>query len=128
MKQSHRGRKGAGKLILVIDDDGRILRFTKMSLEMVGYAVIAASNGSEALKLAATARPDIVLLDLSLPVMDGFQVLSRLRAVSSVPVIAFSAHTSAAARALELGADRFLAKPFRPEELLDLIVTLLEKG
>jgi two-component system KDP operon response regulator KdpE len=81
--------------------------------------------GEEALKLVESEKPDIMLLDILMPVMDGFEVLRKLRAVSKLPVIAISAHSSAAEKALNLGANGFLAKPFRPDELVKKIDSLL---
>ena len=111
--------------VLVVDDDVRILRFMRSSLTVAGYAVVTATNGEEALRLLDSEKPDVMLLDMVMPVMDGFEVLQRLRAVSELPVIAISAHATAAEKALSLGANKFMAKPFRPDELVTTIKTLL---
>ncbi len=113
--------------VLVVDDDAKILRFVSLSLRLAGYKVFTATSGEEALKLAESEKVDIVVLDILMPVMDGFDVLKRLRAISDIPVIAISAHSSASEEALLLGADDFMDKPFRPEELTKKIKTLLNE-
>ena len=111
--------------VLVLDDDVRILRFIGASLRINGYNVITATCGEEALKLAESEKPNIMLLDMLMPVMDGFEVLESLRATSDLPVIAISAHASNAEKALSLGANNFLPKPFMPDELIKRIKDLL---
>ena len=112
--------------VLVTDDDVRILRFIRSSLTLANYVVITATSGEEALKLAGSEKADILVLDMLMPLMDGLEVLRRLRAVSDLPVIAISAHTSTAEKALSLGANDFLAKPFVPDELIKRIKVLLD--
>lgn len=106
--------------VLVVDDEPQIQRFLKPSLTAAGYEVIAASDGAEALKLAATRAPDIVLLDLGLPDMDGKAVIQELRAWSKVPIVVLSARDREAEKitALDLGADDYVNKPFGIGELL----------
>ena len=111
--------------VLVVDDDVKILKFLRLSLVLAGYDVVTASNGDEALTLVRSEKPDIMVLDLLMPVMDGFEVLKRLRVSSKLPVLAISAHTSSAEKALSLGASEFMAKPFKPDELVKTIKTLL---
>ena len=113
------------KCVLVVDDHPKVLTFIEIDLKLHGFEVICTSSGQEALELVSSAKPDIMLLDMIMPVMDGFEVLRKLRAVSELPVIAISAHTSAAEEALSLGANDFLAKPFRPDELVNKIKALL---
>jgi len=110
--------------VLVVDDDDKIIRFVNINLKLAGYDVITAQNGEIALKLVASEKPDIMVLDIVMPVMDGFEVLRRVRAVSDLPVIVFSAHSSATQEALRLGANDFLNKPFNPSELIRKIKTL----
>jgi DNA-binding response OmpR family regulator len=112
--------------VLVVDDDEKILRFIGSSLRLAGYDVCTATCGEEALQLLESKKPQIMVLDILMPVMDGFEVLKRLRTVSKLPVIAISAHASNAGQALSLGANGFLAKPFRPEELINKIKALLD--
>jgi two-component system OmpR family response regulator len=111
--------------VLVVDDDAKILRFLSSSLRLAGYDVITATCGEEALQLAESAKPQCMVLDILMSPMDGFEVLRGLRTSSKVPVIAISAHASSAEKALNLGADVFLAKPFRPDELIKKIQDIL---
>ena len=112
--------------ILVVDDDVKILRFIRSSLTLAGYDVAATTSGEHALKLVESDMPHIMLLDMYMPVMDGFEVLEKVRSTCDLPVIAFSAHASAAEKALSLGASRFLSKPFRPDELIKVINSVLD--
>lgn len=112
--------------VLVVDDDEKILRFIGSSLRLAGYDVSTATSGEEALQLVESKKPQIMVLDILMPVMDGFDVLQKLRTVSKLPVITISAHASAAGQALSLGANAFLAKPFRPDELIKKIKALLD--
>ena len=110
----------ASTTILVVDDEPQIQRFLKPSLEAAGYQPIAALSGGEALKLIATRAPDVVVLDLGLPDMDGSEVLERLRSWSSVPLIVLSVRSNEAekVRLLSAGADDYVVKPFGMAELL----------
>ena len=107
-------------LVLVIDDELAIHRFLKPSLMAEGYGVVQAMTGAQALTLAAERRPDIVVLDLGLPDIDGKVVIERLRRGSDVPIIVLSARDreSEKVRALDLGADDFVNKPFGVGELM----------
>jgi two-component system, OmpR family, KDP operon response regulator KdpE len=106
--------------ILVVDDEPQIMRFLKPSLKAAGYEVLSADNGKEALRAAATQAPDLVLLDLGLPDMDGKAVIEALRGWSLVPIIVLSARDREAEKiaALDLGADDYVNKPFGIGELL----------
>jgi len=115
-------------VVLIVEDEVRILRFLRMAIRLVGYEVETAMGGEDALRLASLAEPDIVLLDMLMFPMDGFEVLRRLRAVSKVPVIAMSAFDSARQESMKLGADVFLRKPFRPEEVVREIEISLASG
>lgn len=119
-------REDSKILILVVDDDPRILSFIRPTLRLAGYDIVTATSGEEALNLVGSKKPSIMLLDIIMSPMDGFEVLKKLRAFSKLPVIAISAHTSAAEKALSLGANDFLGKPFRPDELIKRIKALLE--
>ncbi|MCC6174706.1 MAG: response regulator transcription factor [Chloroflexi bacterium] len=105
--------------ILVVDDEPRVLRFVRTELESDGYRVLAATNGRQAIELHETERPALVILDLIMPDMDGFEVLRRLRVTGQTPVIVLTARASDIdkIRGLDLGADDYLTKPFNPEEL-----------
>jgi two-component system, OmpR family, KDP operon response regulator KdpE len=106
--------------ILVVDDEPQILRFLRPSLTAAGYDVLTAATGAEALKLAATAAPDVIVLDLGLPDLDGKDVIRRLREWSATPVIVLSARDREAEKiaALDLGADDYIEKPFGIGELM----------
>ncbi len=113
--------------VLVVDDEPQILRFLKPSLTAAGYDVITVATGADALKAAATNSPDIILLDLGLPDMDGKVVLQQLRMWSKVPVIVVSARDREAEKiaALDLGADDYVNKPFGIGELLARLRTAM---
>ncbi len=112
--------------ILVVDDDPKILSLLRTILTLAGYEVITASGGEQALRLHKKENPSLLLLDLSMPEMDGFAVLKRLRQTSQVPVIVISAHISHANEALQVGANAFLAKPFRPNDLVNRVKLIIE--
>jgi two-component system, OmpR family, KDP operon response regulator KdpE len=106
--------------LLVVDDEPQIIRFLRPSLSAAGYAVQVAATGSEALKLAAISSPDVIILDLGLPDLDGKEVIRRLRVHSNVPVIVLSARHREEEKvaALDLGADDYVNKPFAVGELM----------
>jgi two-component system, OmpR family, KDP operon response regulator KdpE len=106
--------------VLVVDDEPQIRRALRVALRANGYDVTEAENGNEAIDTAAVERPDLVILDLALPDLDGIEVVKRLREWTQVPVIVLSAHgdDQAKVRALDEGADDFVTKPFSVPELL----------
>ena len=106
--------------VLVIDDEPRIIKFMQVKLKTLGYEVLTARNGKEALEQVQTQEPGLVVLDVMMPVMDGFETLKQIRSFSSVPVIVLSARGTNAdkIKGLRLGADDYLAKPFSPDELV----------
>jgi len=110
----------APQTILIVDDEKAILRFLRASLEEAGFSVLEASSGRSALELAAAKKPDVVLLDLGLPDLDGLEVIERLREWTSAPVIVVSVRNDESDKieALDRGADDYLTKPFGVEELL----------
>ncbi len=116
-----------GHRILVVDDEPQIQRFLKPSLTAAGFEVIAAVNGADALKAAATQAPDAILLDLGLPDMDGKDVIAELRAWSKVPIVVLSARDRETEKiaALDLGADDYVNKPFGIGELMARLRTAL---
>jgi len=116
--------------ILIVDDEPRIRDFVRMNLELEHYRVIEASNGLEALEELREHLPDLVILDVMMPEMDGFETLHALREVSTVPVIMLTVRQSEQdrIRGLDLGADDYLAKPFSPRELLLRIRALLRRS
>lgn len=115
--------------ILVVDDEPQIQRFLRPALNAAGYDVVEAATGSDALKAVATAAPDLVILDLGLPDLDGKEVIARLRAWSPVPVIVLSAreHEAEKIAALDLGADDYIEKPFGIGELTARIRSALRR-
>jgi two-component system, OmpR family, KDP operon response regulator KdpE len=106
--------------VLVVDDDLQILRALRINLAAHGYHVLLAPDGAAALRAAADGHPDVVVLDLGLPDMDGVEVIEGLRGWSTVPIIVLSARTGApeTIRALDAGADDYITKPFGMAELL----------
>jgi two-component system, OmpR family, alkaline phosphatase synthesis response regulator PhoP len=108
------------KQILVVDDEPRIAEICRDYLERAGFKVITAGNGPDALSLARTRQPDLVVLDLGLPKMDGLDVTRALRKHSNVPIIMLTARVEESDKliGLELGADDYLTKPFSPRELV----------
>jgi len=106
--------------ILLVDDEPRILNFLSSKLRVSGYEVLTAANGQEALEQIEGQEPDLVVLDILMPKMDGFETLKELRSFSTVPVIILSAKGTNAdkIKGLGLGADDYLAKPFSPDELV----------
>jgi two-component system, OmpR family, KDP operon response regulator KdpE len=106
--------------VLVVDDEPQIVRALRINLSARGYDVSTAANGQQALQVAASARPDVVVLDLGLPDMDGSEVIEGLRGWTSVPIIVLSARTDSGDKvsALDAGADDYVTKPFGMDELL----------
>ena len=117
------------KRLLVVDDEPAVRRILEARLRMAGYTVILAGDGEEALSQFYREQPDLVVLDVMLPKLDGFGVCRQLRAESSVPIIIVSAldNTSEKVAGLELGADDYLPKPFAPRELEMRIAAILRR-
>ncbi|MFQ5340891.1 MAG: response regulator transcription factor [Anaerolineae bacterium] len=118
------------RLILVVDDEPRMRRFIRMNLEVEGCHVIEAADGLRALKMIREEIPDVVILDVMMPNMDGFETLHDLRGFSDVPVIMLTVRSEEddRVRGLELGADDYLSKPFSPRELVSRIRALLRRA
>src|SRR4030042_2568274 len=106
--------------VLVVDDEKRIVNFLRSKLKASGYEVFTASDGVQGLEQAQTQEPDLIVLDLVMPRMDGFEALRQLRIFSTVPVIILTAKGDDAdkIKGLTLGADDYLQKPFNPDELV----------
>lgn len=117
------------KLVLVVDDEARLVNFMRMNLELEGCRVSSASNGREALEKAREEMPDVVLLDIMMPGLDGFETLKRLRTFSQVPVLILTAKNDEddRVRGLELGADDYVGKPFGHRELVSRIRAVLRR-
>ncbi|MGZ3673559.1 MAG: response regulator transcription factor [Ktedonobacterales bacterium] len=115
--------------VLVVDDEPRLVDVVRMNLEVEGYRVVDAGTGAEALDRLKEDLPDLVVLDVMMPEMDGFEALRRIREVSSVPVIMLTVRQeeSDRIRGLEIGADDYLTKPFNPRELQMRIKALLRR-
>jgi len=115
--------------LLVVDDEPAVRRVLVMRLQLAGYRVVCAEDGEEALSLFHREQPDLVVLDVMLPKLDGFAVCRRLRAESCVPIIFLSALDAISERVagLDLGADDYLPKPFSPKELEARIATILRR-
>ncbi|WP_430512767.1 response regulator [Pannonibacter phragmitetus] len=119
--------QSSGARILVVDDEPQIQRFLKPALTAAGYDVVEAATGGDALKAVATAAPDLVILDLGLPDMDGKDVIASLRGWSTLPILILSARDRESEKiaALDLGADDYIEKPFGIGELTARIRTAL---
>jgi DNA-binding response OmpR family regulator len=116
--------------ILVVDDEARIVKLVRDYLERAGFAVVVAYDGQTALQVTRREQPDLVILDLMLPGMDGLDVCRRLRQESGVPVIMLTARVEEADRivGLELGADDYVTKPFSPGELVARVRAALRRA
>jgi len=116
--------------VLVVDDDTSLLRALSISLRARGYEVVVAHSGEEGLDLAAHRHPDVVLLDLGLPGIDGVEVVHGIRGWSTVPIIVLSARHQSVTKveALDAGADDYMTKPFGMDELLARIRAALRRG
>lgn len=119
-----------GKRILVVDDEPRMIGFIRMNLELEGHQVIEAHSGLEALEAVRTKLPDVILLDVMMPDLDGFETLRMLREFSSIPVIMLTAkgEENDKVYGLELGADDYITKPFGPRELSSRIKAVLRRA
>jgi len=116
--------------ILIVDDDPDIFDLAELYLQGDGFDVVRATNGADALNWAATTRPDLVVLDLMLPGIDGWEVCRRLRAASAVPIIMLTARGDPVDRVvgLELGADDYITKPFYGRELVARVKAVLRRS
>jgi DNA-binding response OmpR family regulator len=117
------------KKILVVDDEERMARFIRLNLEHDGFQVIEAFKGMQAISAFRDKMPDVVILDVMLPDIDGFEVLQLIREISAVPVIMLTAkgEEDDRVRGLELGADDYVTKPFSPRELVSRVRAVLRR-
>ncbi|HEY7526945.1 MAG TPA: response regulator transcription factor, partial [Candidatus Limnocylindria bacterium] len=115
--------------VLLVDDDPKIRELLRLYVEREGHRPLFAADGESALELATRARPDVVLLDVMLPGMDGFEVTRRLRDISQVPILLLTARSAEGDRiiGLDLGADDYVVKPFSPRELMARVRALLRR-
>lgn len=116
--------------ILVVDDERGLVKLIRLNLEQDGFEVLEANNGAEAMEKLRVTLPDLVLLDVMMPDMDGFQVLKMIREIGNTPVIMLTAkgEESDIVRGLELGADDYITKPFSPKILTSRIRAVLRRG
>ncbi|HEV7215399.1 MAG TPA: response regulator [Chloroflexota bacterium] len=118
-----------GQRILVVDDDNSNLELARKILGASGYDVLLARDGYEAVKVAVTALPDLILMDLSLPGLDGWEAVQQIRSrlAQAIPIVALTAHAMAGDReqALATGCNDYLAKPYKPVDLRAKISSLL---
>ena len=124
------GAAQQGPLVLIVDDDPRVREYVRVNLEMEGYAVREASSAEEGLAVLEEVSPDLVLLDVMMPEVDGWEMLRRLQerhGVGAIPVVMFSGKVEeqAAAEATARGAQGFLGKPFDPQQLIEHAKQLL---
>ncbi|MGA9397030.1 MAG: response regulator transcription factor [Anaerolineaceae bacterium] len=115
--------------ILVVDDEERMVRFIRLNLEHDGFQIIEAYKGAQAIQKVRDVIPDLILLDVMLPDLDGFEVLKMLREINNVPVIMLTAKAEEddRIRGLELGADDYITKPFSPRELVSRVKAVLRR-
>ena len=125
-----RDRKREAYRVLVVDDEPRMIRFIRMNLELEGLEVVEATDGQIALEKVRDTLPDVVVLDVMMPELDGFETLRLLREISSIPVIMLTAkgEEDDRVRGLELGADDYVTKPFSPRELVSRIKAVLRRA
>lgn len=118
------------KLILIVDDEPAIIRLVRAKLQADGYAVITANRGEEALELLRQDRPDLVILDLMMPGMDGHETLRRIRSRDPLPVIMLTARAGDAdkLKGLQGGADDYVTKPFNPDELSARVAAVIRRA
>ena len=115
--------------ILVVDDEERMVRFIRLNLEHDGFQVSEAFNGKQAVQRLRDVNPDLILLDVMMPDLDGFEVLEMVREISNVPVIMLTAkgEEDDRVRGLEIGADDYVTKPFSPRELVSRVRAVLRR-
>lgn len=120
----------APRLILVVDDEARMRRFICMNMELEGFQIIEADNGIDALEQIRQHTPDLVIMDVMMPQMDGFETLGLLREISTVPVILLTVKDEEEDKieGLGLGADDYITKPFSPRELVSRVEAVLRRA
>lgn len=120
----------AGKLILVVDDEPRMIKFVQYNLELDGFRVISAENGLQAVEKVRTHLPDLVVMDVMMPDMDGYEALRQIRTFSDVPVIMLTVKDEEEDKhlAFAAGSDDYVTKPFSPRELSDRIKAVLRRA
>jgi two-component system response regulator ResD len=121
--------EGAGASILIVEDEASIVQLVRLYLEEAGFSVRAVGNGIAGLEAHAKERPDLVILDLMLPGLDGYEVCRRIRATAATPILMLTARRAEDDRVLglDLGADDYLTKPFSPRELVSRVRAILRR-
>ncbi|MDQ6661436.1 MAG: response regulator transcription factor, partial [Chloroflexota bacterium] len=116
--------------ILIIEDEANIAQVIRLYLEQAGYTVLAASDGVAGIELHAREHPDLVILDLMLPALDGMEVCRRIRAWANTPILMLTARSAEEDRiaGLEMGADDYLVKPFSPREVVSRVKAILRRS
>lgn len=119
----------SGMRVLVVDDEARMIDFIRMNLELEGAKILSARNGLEALDQVRRHNPDLILLDIMMPQLDGYETLKMLREFSSIPVVMLTAKSEEEdiVRGLELGADDYITKPFGVRELVSRVKAVLRR-
>jgi two-component system response regulator ResD len=130
MNTSTTQRAGQGRKVLVVDDEESVRELIELYLTKEGYNVLLAKDGKEALRLNGESHPDLIVLDLMLPGMDGWEVCRQIRSNSRVPIIMLTARSEEVDRVvgLELGADDYVVKPFSPREMVARVKAVLRRG
>jgi two-component system KDP operon response regulator KdpE len=120
----------APQLVLIVDDEARMRRFIRMNMELEGYQVVEAENGIQALDQIRKHQPDLVVMDVMMPELDGFETLRMLREISTVPVILLTVRSEEddIIRGLALGADDYITKPFSPRVLSNRVAAVLRRA
>ncbi|BCY19401.1 MAG: response regulator transcription factor [Chloroflexi bacterium] len=118
------------RVVLVVDDEERMAHFVRLNLEQDGFQVVEAYRGLDAIQKMRDAMPDLILLDVMMPDIDGFEALQMIREISSVPVIMLTAkgEEEDKVRGLELGADDYITKPFSPRELTSRVKAVMRRA
>ncbi len=114
------------KCVLVVDDHPGVLKFIEIDLKLRGFDVLCTTSGKEALEMVRSKKPDMVLLDMIMPGIDGFEMIRQLRTFTDLPVIAFSASPGNQDEAIQSGANDFMHKPFDPDDMARRIRAFLE--
>lgn len=113
--------------VLVVDDEPKVLRFIEIGLNLKGFSVLTTTSGKEALELVSSEEPDVMLLDIVMPDLNGYEVLKQLRTFSNIPVIAISASPTTHNDIIRQGADSFIMKPLDPNDIVTMINRLLDR-
>jgi CheY-like chemotaxis protein len=116
------------KRVLVVDDEQGIITVLRIKLGHSGYQVVTTTSGAEAIEICRTQHPDIMLLDILMPGVNGFEVLEEIHGFSKVPIVAFTAQKDVAESAMKKGADGYITKPFDPDRLVEKIEAILSRN